>query len=376
MEEHKKRFRGNFVRPEIFDMVEDGIISTQEAWLLLVIDNLVEHKGDDCWASNAYFGRILSKSEKTVERMITKLKGLGFIEQTDFDGRKRFLKIVWSDSSNTKTDPTKMRNQTRQKRGSRPDKNEEHNIRNREEYNTPRSTPRRQPDSSKLSRWERYASKLAAAYGKKLNKTKLRQWADHFRKLHEIDGVNIREIRHILDWYIPEIPKKEEFTPIAQCGESFRKKFNKLINCRERKMKEASHRMDKVKLKLSKHQNQMVEFAKKQFNGFGVSPPKELDLLVYEVSEWGVALYEELKEGEEYLYKKQELGSIKDIILPATQWSYLEWVLNVIRQKADWNGEVDGFFPSGKFFKQYVRGILSQHPDIPWSGKMKGIALA
>jgi hypothetical protein len=52
------------------------------------------HSIGSCFASNQYFADLMGLKPDTISGMIKKLKSLGLIEQTKFDGRKRFLAPV------------------------------------------------------------------------------------------------------------------------------------------------------------------------------------------------------------------------------------------------------------------------------------------
>lgn len=52
------------------------------------------HDNGGCFASNRYFSEILGLKADTISRLITSLKKLGILEQTGFDGRRRFLKPI------------------------------------------------------------------------------------------------------------------------------------------------------------------------------------------------------------------------------------------------------------------------------------------
>lgn len=54
------------------------------------------HDKGGCFASNRYFGEVLGLKIDTVSRLITSLKKLGLLEQTGFDGRRRFLKPLFA----------------------------------------------------------------------------------------------------------------------------------------------------------------------------------------------------------------------------------------------------------------------------------------
>lgn len=48
------------------------------------------HAKGGCFASNEYLGAVLRLKRDTVSRLVSQLKKKGLLEQTGFDGRKRF----------------------------------------------------------------------------------------------------------------------------------------------------------------------------------------------------------------------------------------------------------------------------------------------
>ncbi|PJZ79263.1 helix-turn-helix domain-containing protein [Leptospira meyeri] len=55
-----------------------------------------------CFASNEHFANLLGLKPDTVSRMISRLKKRGFVVQTGFDGRRRFLSLGSALDENTK----------------------------------------------------------------------------------------------------------------------------------------------------------------------------------------------------------------------------------------------------------------------------------
>ncbi|MCW7492495.1 helix-turn-helix domain-containing protein [Leptospira sp. 2 VSF19] len=74
--------------------IEELNLSHSQTKLYAEIVSLHEKGG--CFASNRYFGELLGLKMDTVSRLITSLKKLGLLEQTGFDGRKRYLKPLFS----------------------------------------------------------------------------------------------------------------------------------------------------------------------------------------------------------------------------------------------------------------------------------------
>lgn len=66
-------------------------LSYSEKFLFFFIESLDNEKG--CFASNDYLSRVMGVSQQTITNGISKLKDLGYIIQTGFNGRKRTLQI-------------------------------------------------------------------------------------------------------------------------------------------------------------------------------------------------------------------------------------------------------------------------------------------
>ncbi|TGL23033.1 DNA-binding protein [Leptospira yanagawae] len=66
-----------------------------------------------CFASNEHFANLLGLKPDTVSRMISRLKKKGFVIQTGFDGRRRFLSLGSAlDESTKQTGETVINSQT------------------------------------------------------------------------------------------------------------------------------------------------------------------------------------------------------------------------------------------------------------------------
>jgi DNA-binding Lrp family transcriptional regulator len=85
------------------DRVFKGIWIPAELWLneelnridIILLSEITSlDKGLGCSASNKYLSKFMKLSENKVSQHIKKLKDLGYIEETKFNGRQRFLKII------------------------------------------------------------------------------------------------------------------------------------------------------------------------------------------------------------------------------------------------------------------------------------------
>lgn len=86
MEDQKREFKGIWIPKEIY---LNKSLNWNEKILLIEIDSLDNAQG--CFSSNKHFAEFLGVTERAVTGMIAKLKELGYISQSSFDGRRRVL---------------------------------------------------------------------------------------------------------------------------------------------------------------------------------------------------------------------------------------------------------------------------------------------
>lgn len=88
MEEKKREFKGLWI-PAIVYLNRDVSWNAKIIWL--EIDSL-QNNDKDCFFSNDYLAKFLNCSVAQVGRYIAELKGVGWVEDVGFDGRKRYLR--------------------------------------------------------------------------------------------------------------------------------------------------------------------------------------------------------------------------------------------------------------------------------------------
>ncbi|RAJ11723.1 helix-turn-helix domain-containing protein [Arenibacter echinorum] len=90
MKPEERNFQGIWIPRSIY-------LNTEVNWyakiLFLEIHSFTEN-GMECYMSNKYIASFLHISERQVSRYISQLKSLGWIEETSFNGRKRFLRSL------------------------------------------------------------------------------------------------------------------------------------------------------------------------------------------------------------------------------------------------------------------------------------------
>ena len=59
---------------------------------LLAEINALDH-GEGCWASNEFLAEKFASTTASIANILSKLRALGLLENTNFDGRKRLIKV-------------------------------------------------------------------------------------------------------------------------------------------------------------------------------------------------------------------------------------------------------------------------------------------
>jgi hypothetical protein len=92
-ETHERQFHGLFMPPSLVEAAETGELSAVEVLLITHIATFVKNGKDKrgCFASNKYLSKLIHKKPNTTSNMICNLKKKGWVFETGFDGRKRFL---------------------------------------------------------------------------------------------------------------------------------------------------------------------------------------------------------------------------------------------------------------------------------------------
>lgn len=86
-----KQYKGVWLPKEILDNPD---LTPTEKILLAIIESLDDEQAGGCYASNKYLSEKLDIAERSVIRCIADLKDKGYLIQTKFDGRVRFLRVT------------------------------------------------------------------------------------------------------------------------------------------------------------------------------------------------------------------------------------------------------------------------------------------
>lgn len=88
-----KQYKGVWMPKEILDNPD---LTPTEKILLAIIESLDDEQAGGCYASNEYLGEKLGTSGKAASNLIASLKKKGYLVQTKFDGRVRFVRVALS----------------------------------------------------------------------------------------------------------------------------------------------------------------------------------------------------------------------------------------------------------------------------------------
>lgn len=88
MDQQKRDFKGVWIPKEVW---LDNRLNALDKVILVEIDSL-DNGESGCYAGNQYLSEFCQCSDRKVTDAISKLKELGYIEQSSFDGRNRILR--------------------------------------------------------------------------------------------------------------------------------------------------------------------------------------------------------------------------------------------------------------------------------------------
>ena len=216
-----QKMRGIWIPAEVWFLFLKKEIGSTELHLLATIDSLVTPERG-CFASNKYLGELLGVRPDYIARLIGKLKAKGLINQTKFDGRRRFLETVWSRiedlDRNTKADldggPTLLSPTGKVKQ-------KEHSG----GFDLDVEEVKHEPFDKACAIQLKATTKRSKS---KLPKT----WPDHFRLLRTKDKKTKEQIEDVLDWYCENYQNK--WTPKCYTPKIFREKFDRVLAALER----------------------------------------------------------------------------------------------------------------------------------------------
>jgi hypothetical protein len=96
------QFRGVWTPPEVFLLLDRGLINTTEVVLLSIIDTMVNPEGDGCYATASSLARYVKCTVRHTKRMIRKLKRMKLLQDVGdkkVHGRiHRIIETAWSRS--------------------------------------------------------------------------------------------------------------------------------------------------------------------------------------------------------------------------------------------------------------------------------------
>ncbi len=385
-EKNEYQFKGNFIKAEIFELVETHKISIKEAWCLLIIDNLIHVYKQDTFISNKTLAMKLQINESMTKKILSKLKGMGILVQTRFDGRKRYMNVDWNVAKNIllkekqegcpvknyDADSELITRQTCKKLHGRRVKNYTHNSNtkiNKSKYHS-RETRESDENQSK-SIWEKYASNFlkATIIERKTNPPSIKQWGRQLKQFCHNEEIEQHRAKIVLRWYCKQFDKEKhpysrkylpKYVPQANSMSGFVEKFYDIERAMLRE-KEGVVEFQSKKITLddlSPEDLYIYKAFNMNFNPESFSSPTckiENTLeLVMKLIEFAYKVKEKLTKGKDF----KENWDRCDVRVCTL--SYACYCAIEARKWPEWRGNMMVFAPGGKHFLNYFKDIFTR----------------
>jgi len=102
-ERREKGFNGVYIPWHVLKLIERGELKAIDALMLCMIHSSCDRK-HECFASNAYLGKLIGVGKSRAGVIISKLRRLGLVKIAAYDaGRYRALQVVYNMGSTCET---------------------------------------------------------------------------------------------------------------------------------------------------------------------------------------------------------------------------------------------------------------------------------
>jgi len=245
-------YRHATIPAQLFTMVEVGKITTQEGWLLALIDAMDEPPSSGCCLTDVDLAVLMGATDAWMEQKIRQLLKKRLLVDIGVGGENpRQLIVSWNLGFNVTCSSAPYSNSIPREGwglyggplGPRkaPLPGRRLQLKKPDTNIPPQQTRSRRCHSHIHARWQHLAELLHHAVFEhtKVDRTRhLRDWANQLRLLHARDKVAITRIRAVLRWYASQFPNPGKFIPQAFSGGSFRGKFVKLEAAMRRELQD------------------------------------------------------------------------------------------------------------------------------------------
>lgn len=373
------QFKGNFVKAEIFQLVDAGIISIKEAWCLLIIDNLTHTYKRDCFISNEALGLKLQVKEWRASDILRKLIELKLINITGFDGRRRYMRVDWKVSEDLVDDlpaPDQEEDRTNNKKKIRilPSekplgclvKNPKENKNKENKINHIPATSGSQ-GSDPIFLWENacqiFKDKTGIEYK---DPPSMKNWGRILKRFSDHEEIDPERIFKILKWYGNQFdpginPYHRKYLPMyvpqANTISGFIKKFYDIEIAMMRsdpQQKESSLRYEDLTPQEKKYHTRFLEDLKNT-----PAKTKGLPVLIRSLKEYQKICWEKTQESK-IPEEKKEL--YLDLLFSSRSifTKYPLWIEREVMSWTDWEGDLSLFLPRNKHWMRYISHTLKR----------------
>jgi len=214
---NQQSFRGVWVPPFLLDKLQKREIQAKEFTFLLFVDSKINSlkrppKGDFHLSKreNRKIARALNVETSWIRNKIPGLIKDGLLIETVVD-QKFYYRTLWSRPQvETIGKKSLIKKQTKSKKSDK---------------------------DKRTEKWRDCAEQLNNEVKEITHIDRSRhilKWANCFRLLHEQDGVDEADIKETLSWYLSVLHNGDKFLPQAYSGNSFREKFERLVQAKKR----------------------------------------------------------------------------------------------------------------------------------------------
>lgn len=356
------QFRGNFVKAEIFYLVECKVITIKEAWCLLIIDNLCHVYKRDAFISNEALAEKLQVKKIQTSRILSKLKKLGLIWQTAFDGRKRYMRVLWENARDILAN-TEAEQQVRVIGNDNPELSKTTTIIREKNKNLNIIVAGKPGDSQKVvkndffTKCARHLAKTIEQVRKINKRTDQTKWANDFKALFKdligTDKEKRARIKTVLEWYRTYFAKHRcaAHTFNIQTGRKFRDNFG---NMEGRMLADSGPIFE---IKLSKQEQKRHDTMLNNLASNDLIDTDTLPSLVRELSEYmeraDAAITKHVKHRSSRKLYRDSLFSARDLFS-----GYATWIAYETQSWTNWSGDLASLSTSGKNFDRYIRSLV------------------
>lgn len=371
-------FRGNFVKAEIFHLVDARVITIKEAWCLLIIDNIAHVYRKDVFVSVSFLASKLQVKERRVQQILQKLKRMGLIVQTRFDGRRRFMRVEWEVShrilnSNVAV-PEAIPEQQDSEIPNRGAKNctpavqkiawrNNRVISNRVKLHS--SNQRSEENDPMMNACQEF---LNATSLKRTRPPSIKTWSTQLRRFIKHEEIEESRVLKVLKWYAEQFDKdvhpyhRKYLPPFVPQANSMAGFVTKFFNIEIAMLRECHEEGETAASTIEMSPEEKIAYDKMKANLSSAQSAKlaTLPSLVRKLCEKRKQCVDHIAEAK--LAKTERELYLNGVLTPRVFFvSYSMWIETQVKAWEGWQGDFKIFAPGEKHFTRFMNETLKRN---------------